>query len=101
MTPTLVTSCTALPPRGPQSPWGGPAATDKIAPTIPTHGLPRQSFRRRGPQWGWQIQPGQGLDGTGLAGPALRFAHDAPAPRPGKAWSGVFLRLVPGIRRHG
>ncbi len=26
MTPTLVTSCTALPPGGALAPWGGPAA---------------------------------------------------------------------------
>ena len=25
MTPTLVTACSALPPEGAQSPWGGPA----------------------------------------------------------------------------
>jgi hypothetical protein len=28
MTPTLVTSCTALPPQGALAPWGGPAALD-------------------------------------------------------------------------
>lgn len=26
MTPTLVTSCTSLPPKGAIAPWGGPAA---------------------------------------------------------------------------
>ncbi len=26
MTPTLVTSCTSLPPEGALTPWGGPAA---------------------------------------------------------------------------
>jgi hypothetical protein len=26
MTPTLVTTCTALPPAGALAPWGGPAA---------------------------------------------------------------------------
>ncbi len=26
MAPTLVTSCTALPPEGALAPWGGPAA---------------------------------------------------------------------------
>jgi hypothetical protein len=28
MTPTLVTSCTALPPEGAHAPWGGPAVLD-------------------------------------------------------------------------
>ncbi len=28
MAPTLVTSCTSLPPGGPQSAWGGPAPTE-------------------------------------------------------------------------
>ena len=30
MAPTLVTSCTALPPEGAIAPWGGPAATELI-----------------------------------------------------------------------
>ena len=31
MTPTLVTSCTALPPEGALAPWGGPAALETFA----------------------------------------------------------------------
>ena len=34
MAPTLVTACTALPPEGAVSPWGGPAA--KLAFTLVT-----------------------------------------------------------------
>jgi hypothetical protein len=30
MAPTLVTSCTALPPEGAFAPWGGPAALNAI-----------------------------------------------------------------------
>ncbi len=33
MTPTLVTSCTSLPPEGAGLPWGGPAA-GRMAPTV-------------------------------------------------------------------
>jgi hypothetical protein len=29
MAPTLVTSCTALPPEGAFTPWGGPAALNQ------------------------------------------------------------------------
>ena len=34
MAPTLVTACTALPPEGAFTPWGGPAAL--MAPTLVT-----------------------------------------------------------------
>jgi hypothetical protein len=36
MAPTLVTSCTALPPEGAIAPWGGPAALRMMAPTLVT-----------------------------------------------------------------
>jgi cyclic beta-1,2-glucan synthetase len=35
MTPTLVTSCTSLPPRGAVTAWGGPAPLD-VTPTLAT-----------------------------------------------------------------
>ena len=40
-TPTLVTACTALPPRGPQSAWGGPAPTESChGYPVPAAGFP-------------------------------------------------------------
>jgi hypothetical protein len=35
MTPTLATSCAALPPEGALAPWGGPAALDYITIATP------------------------------------------------------------------
>jgi hypothetical protein len=52
--------------------------------TIDIDGLPRKPVCCGRPQWGRQIEPGQGAHGAGRPGVAVGVAHHARAARPGK-----------------
>ncbi len=52
MAPTLVTACTALPPEGAHSPWGGPAANGlRMAMLVCTMLLAGCSNQPKAPEW--------------------------------------------------